>query len=81
MDSYTEKEIEIAKSHLSGRYNEVQFNYVLVQNGLDKHRMEGLLEKISRNEPLVAAAKVVLGMMMFHFLACTVYAIAQHLRS
>jgi SOS response regulatory protein OraA/RecX len=81
MDFYTEEEIEIAKEHLAGRYNEVQLNYVLAQRGIDKYRMESLLEKISRNDPMAVAAKVLVGMMMFHFLACTVYAIVQHIRS
>jgi hypothetical protein len=81
MNEYTDDEKELARQYLSGRYTEVQFNYVVVQSGLNKHRMEELLEKISRNEPMAVAAKVVVGMMMFHFLACTIYAIMQHIKS
>jgi hypothetical protein len=72
----SEKELELAKKYLGREYTEVQFNYLLVQNGIDKKRMESILEYISYNEPMVVAAKLMLLYIMIHFGFCLAYSIA-----
>ena len=54
----SEKELQLAKKYLGREYTEVQFNYLLVQNGIDKKRMESILEYMSYSEPMVVAAKL-----------------------
>jgi len=72
----SEKELELAKKYLGREYTEVQFNYLLVQNGIDKKRMESILEYISYNEPMAVAAKLMLMYIMLHFGFCLAYSIA-----
>ena len=72
----TEKEMELARAYNQGLYTEVQFNYLVVQNRMDKQKMQDLMETISYRDPLVRAAKVLLAFMMIHFLACLFYAIS-----
>lgn len=71
----TDKELEIARRYLSGEYTEVQMNYLAHQCGSDRERMDRIIEKISTEMPLATAAKFILGCMVLHFLACTVYSL------
>lgn len=71
----SEKEMELARKYLGREYTEVQFNYLLVQNGIDKKRMESLLEHLSYQEPMVIAAKLMLIYIMIHFGFCLAYSI------
>lgn len=72
----SEKELELARKYLGREYTEVQFNYLLAQNGIDKKRMESLLEHLSYQEPMAVAAKLMLMYIMIHFAACLAYSIA-----
>jgi hypothetical protein len=72
----SEKEMELARKYLGREYTEVQFNYLLVQNGIDKKRMESILEYMSYSEPMVIAAKLMLLYIMIHFGLCLAYSIA-----
>jgi hypothetical protein len=72
----SEKEMELARKYLGREYTEVQFNYLLVQNGIDKKRMESILEYMSYSEPMVIAAKLMLLYIMIHFGFCLAYSIA-----
>jgi hypothetical protein len=47
-----------------------------VQNGIDKKRMESILEYMSYSEPMVIAAKLMLLYIMIHFGFCLAYSIA-----
>jgi hypothetical protein len=76
MEEYTEEEIDLARAYNLGHYNEVQLNYLANQIGSKKERMYDLLDKMSYSDPFVAFAKTILIMIMLHFFACTVYAIA-----
>lgn len=80
MEDYTDEEMELAREYLRGHYTEVQLNYLAHSCGSDRNRMESLLEKMSYQDPMIVASKVLIGMMMFHFLACAIYAMAQHIR-
>jgi hypothetical protein len=73
---YTEKEMELARAYNRGHYNDVQFNYLVVQNRLDKKRMEELLESLGYNEPMAVIAKFVILCMMLHFGVCFFYSVA-----
>lgn len=72
----SEKEMELARKYLGREYTEVQFNYLLVQNGIDKKKMESILEYMSYSEPMVVAAKLMLLYIMIHFGFCLAYSIA-----
>jgi len=72
----SEKELHLAKKYLGREYTEVQFNYLLVQNGIDKKRMESILEYMAHGEPMVVAAKLVLMYIIIHFGFCLAYSIA-----
>ena len=72
----SEKELQLAKKYLGREYTEVQFNYLLVQNGIDKNRRESILEYMSYSEPMVVAAKLVLMYIIIHFGFCLAYSIA-----
>lgn len=76
MEHFSEKEMELARAYLLGQYNDIQFNYLAHQMGMDKEKSEMLLEKISYSEPLACFAKVILIMMMLHFLVCFAQAVA-----
>jgi hypothetical protein len=71
----TEKEREIALRYISGEYTEVQMNYLAHQCGSDRERMDEILDKISTEMPLAAAAKFILLCMFLHFVACTAYSL------
>lgn len=72
----SEKELELARKYLNREYTEVQFNYLLVQNGIDKKRMESLLEYLSYQEPMAIIVKMMLIYIMIHFGFCLAYSIA-----
>lgn len=74
---YTEKEIRLAKRYLEGDCNDVQMNYIIQTESLDRDRVEGLISAMSFGEPMVAFTKVMLAFMAFHFLVCLIYAILQ----
>jgi hypothetical protein len=72
----SEKELELAKKYLGREYTEVQFNYLLVQNEIDKKRMESILEQMAYSEPMVVVTKLMLAYIMIHFGFCLAYSIA-----
>lgn len=72
----SEKELELARKYLGQEYTEVQFNYLLVQNGIDKKKMESLLEHLSYREPMAIVVKLMLIYIMIHFGFCLAYSIA-----
>ena len=72
----SEKELELARRYLKQEYTEVQFNYILVQNGIDKKRMESILERLSYQEPMAIVAKIMLFYILIHFGLCLAYSIA-----
>lgn len=72
----SEKELELARKYLGQECTEVQFNYLLVQNGIDKKRMESVLEYLSYQEPMAIVVKLMLLYIMIHFGFCLAYSIA-----
>jgi hypothetical protein len=72
----SEKEIELARKYMNQEYTEVQFNYLLFQNKIEKERMESIIEHLSYQEPMVVAAKMMLIYMMVHFALCLAFSIA-----
>lgn len=67
---FEEKEIELARAYLNGELTDVQFNYRLVQNNIDKKRIEILLEEISRYDPISTIVKLLLIYILFNFIFC-----------
>lgn len=68
--SYTEKELELATRYMEGDCNETQFNYLLHAQGLDRERVEGLIDHLAYNLPLARAAKIMLMYIAFMSLFC-----------
>lgn len=68
--SATEKEMDLAKRYVDGDCNEVQFNYLVHSQGLDRERVERLVDELSYNLPMARAAKLMLLYMAFNFLFC-----------
>lgn len=75
MNEYTKSEIEFAKKYISGSYTDVQFNYLIVQNKFDKQKIENLIDNIRTTEPFYIFCKLLIILMMFHFLSCFLYSI------
>lgn len=48
---YSDKELDLAKRYKNGECNEVQFNFLVVQNKFDKKRIEELAEKLEYQLP------------------------------
>lgn len=71
----SEKELEIARKYMSNEYTEVQFNYLLVQNKIDRTRMESIIEHLSYHEPIAVVAKLMLAYIMVHFAFCVAYSL------
>lgn len=71
----SEKEFELARKYLNHECTDVQFNYLLVQNGIDKKRMESVLEHLAYQEPMAIVVKLMLLYIMIHFGFCLVYSI------
>jgi hypothetical protein len=76
---YTDDEIELAHKHLNGECSEVQFNYLVVQNGMDKKKMQELLARLGTHDPLATASKFLIFCMMLHFAMCFTYAVFCHI--
>lgn len=62
----TEK--ELIKKYIQNEYNDVQLNYIMVQNKFDKNKIYKLIELQKITEPFYAACKVLLGFIIFHYL-------------
>ena len=75
MNKYTQSEIELAKKYISGDCTDVQFNYLVVQNKLNKKRMKRLVDIIRTTEPFYVFCKLLLLFMFFHFLLCFLYSV------
>lgn len=71
---YTEKELKLAKRYLGGDCNDLQMNYIIQTENLNRGRVEGLISALSIGEPMIAFAKVMLAFMLLHFTACLLYA-------
>jgi hypothetical protein len=71
----SEKELEIARKYMSNEYTEVQFNYLLVQNKIDRIRMESIIENLSYQEPMAIVAKLMIAYIMTHFAFCVAYSL------
>ena len=76
---YTEKELELAKRYMHGDCNDLQFNYIITTEHMDRDRLEELVDRLSYKEPMENAAKVLLAFMMVHLMACVVISIASYL--
>jgi hypothetical protein len=50
-------------------------NYMASQCGSDMDRMEYILDEISSETIISNASKIILGMILFHFIACTAYSL------
>jgi len=73
---YTEKEIDLARRYMDGDCNEIQLNYLINTQNLDRSRIEELVSRMSYAEPMALAAKTVLAMMIVHFVLCLAYSLA-----
>lgn len=67
---YNQSEISLAKKYIAGEYTDVQFNYLIVQNKLNKKKMRRLVEYVKTTEPFYVACKLMIGFMLIHFLVC-----------
>jgi hypothetical protein len=77
---HTEKELELARRYLDGDCNDVQFNYIMTTEKMDKDRMERLIEQISYNSPITSVAKMMLIYIMMHFVFCLLYSLVSYIR-
>lgn len=68
--THAEKEMDLAKRYLDGDCNEIQFNYMLQAQGLDRERVERLVDELAYSLPLARAAKIMLLYIMFMSLFC-----------
>jgi hypothetical protein len=76
---HTEEELELAKKYTRGEYTEVQFNYLIFKNNLDKNKMHELVLYIEGLEPVTTIIiKLLLAYMGFHFLFCIAYSLWQY---
>jgi hypothetical protein len=78
---HTSQEYELAKKYKDGEYTEVQFNYLIRQNSMDKEKMQNLVDYIDSYEPMMVAAKFIILCMVTHFALCFMYAVCLCLRS
>lgn len=65
--TYAEKELELARRYLDGDCNDTQFNYLLHTQGLDRERVEKIIDELAYNLPLARAAKIMLLYIAFMF--------------
>jgi len=72
---HTEKELGIARRYQQGDCNDVQLNYLISTEKLDRDRMEKLIATMGNMDPFVAFAKVALIYIMVHFAACVAYSL------
>jgi hypothetical protein len=77
---HTEKELSIARRYRHGECNDVQLNYLISTERLDRCRMEKLIATMENMDPFVAFAKVLLIYIMIHFAACVVYSLAMFVK-
>jgi len=73
----TPREQEIARRYLYGECSELQLNYLVHTEKLDRSRIEGLIEHACYRTPLATAAKFLLTCVFAHFLVCLAYALIQ----
>lgn len=78
---HTEKELELAKRYMDGECNDIQFNYIITTEKLDKNRIELLIEQLSYNGPMASIAKMMLLYIMFHFVFCFVYSMLVYINT
>lgn len=71
----SEKELEIARKYLNREFTEVQFNYLLFQNKIERSRIESIIEHLSYHEPIAIVAKLMLAYIMVHFVFCVFYSL------
>jgi hypothetical protein len=67
---YSEKEIRLAKRYLEGDCNEIQMNYIISTEKLDRSNVDRLISTLSIGDPMIAFAKVILVFMVMHFFVC-----------
>lgn len=77
---HTEKELELAKRYLEGDCNEIQFNYIIATEKLDRNRVERLVEQINYNGPMASFAKMMLIYIMIHFAFCLIYSLSIYIK-
>ena len=76
---YTDKEIDLAKKYLIGEYTDVQFNYLMYQNNIDKNKMNNLINYLESISPIATMCKLLLALLFFHFISCFFYFIYCHI--
>jgi len=78
---FTEEEIDLAKKYLVGEYTDVQFNYLIFQNKIDKNKMNNLIDYLQSISPIIIASKLLLALLFFHFVACFFYSIYCYIKN
>jgi hypothetical protein len=73
--NHNQKEIDLAKRYISGDFTDVQFNYLIVQNKLNKRKMRKLVNYVKTTEPFYVFCKLMIGFLIFHFLSCFLYSV------
>lgn len=65
--------MELARRYMQGDCNEIQFNYIISTEKLDRSSVEELIEKFSYHDPVSTVAKLMIAYIMLHFASCLIY--------
>jgi hypothetical protein len=71
-------EYNLAKRYVSGDCTDVQLNYLICQNKLDKIRVHQIVKQLEYTSPMANTCKFLVLCMMGHFFLCLIYAIHMH---
>jgi len=70
---YSEKELELAKKYVNGDYNEIQLNYIISTNNLNKKNVDLLISFCRTYAPFATFCWVVVLFYIFHLVFCFMY--------
>lgn len=59
-------EIDLAKRYVCGDCNEIQLNYIILENKFDRNKIELLISYYRNVEPFYVACKLLLGFLIFN---------------
>lgn len=72
---FTDREMDVARRCLNGDLNETQINYIAHTEGIDRKKLERLVDDLAYRVPMAAVVKIMLAYMMFNFLFCLFYSL------
>lgn len=76
---YSEKELSLAERYINGECNDIQYNYIVSTEGMDRNRLDELIKEMSYHSPLLVSAKILLLFIVFNFFFCLLYSVVSYI--